>query len=213
MDFSWEVDIRPADSPLGKVLLGGIACWTSLGSEGARLLYESDAQGTIVALHTLFDFNGRKYYTSLPISNERLVIEGGCLILEHDTPDPQEPEQFDPSQFPEGPCGLGQVPVGHDGQVGREPEGEYTCVEYASYSVCQDCWTEDGVWQAESTSSATLVARGSIDNVSVSAWATLCDEPDQAVNIRDGDSVDYSLTGRTTYRVSPSPEELGYQRL
>ncbi len=217
MDVSWELDAQPADSPLVKTLLGGIACWTHFDTQGIKLLYETDAQGTIVAVHTLFDINGRKYYTtSSPVVIDSLVVRDGCLAWEFDmpdVPDPQAPEDFDPSQFPEGPCGLGRVAVGHDGQVTREPEGEYICLEYTSSSTCRDCWMEDGVWHAESSSSASWVARGSIDDVSVSTWATLCDEPDQAVNIRDGDSVNYSLTGRTTYRVSPSPEELGYQRL
>lgn len=211
-EFSFELDAVPADSALVKVLLAGTTCQPALDTQEGKMLYEVGQQGVVLSLTTLSEIMGQKSYIRIPLSfDQRFVVEDGCLSFDIEMPEEDELPEFDPTELPKGPCGLGQLAIGHEGMVISEPEGEYVCVQVSITSVCRDCWAEDGVWYGESVMSGSYVALGSIDNVSVSTWALLCGEDDQPVSIRTGDRVDYTQTIRTEYRMSPSPEELGYE--
>lgn len=221
MESSFETQAEPADSALAKVLLAGIDCWGDTDYGAGTILYEVDAQGIVVSLHVLTNMNGQRLFTSQPPSDvRRFVVDDGCLRLEQETTTSGGPFTFewgDPATFgaaemPDGPCGVTGIAIGHEGIVIDQPAGEYICVRADFDSTyCRDCWEADGVWYEEWEMSGSYVALGSIDNVSVSTWAFMCNEEDRPVSIHAGDQLDFSWTMRTEFRSSPSPEELGYQ--
>ncbi len=225
---SFDVNVVPADSSFAKVMLGGMSCWPQFDTGDVAILYEIGQQGEVLSVVSLMEFGGEKVYmTTAPYLNQRFVVTDGCVALETDFPDqgelpdldptevPDEPEPpgFDLPETPESPCEWGQLPLGHDGVAFGTQEGDYICVRSEFGSACHDCWVQDSAWHEESVFSGSYVALGSIDNVSVSAWATVCDQPDQRVSIAEGDRVDFTWTMQATYRMSPSPEDLGYEAL
>ena len=212
MEWSFQLDAVPADSELFKVLLGVASCQQQFDAGNVGILYEVGQQGEVLALITLTGAGDQKFYIRTdPSSNQRFVVEDGCLTFKYDFPDEYTLPDFDPTEIPQGPCGVGQMAIGRDGQIVGEPVGAYICVEANFNSACHHCWVADGAWHEEYIVKGSYVALGSIDNVSVSGWAAMCDQADEPVSIRSGERVDFTWTMGTTYRTSPSPEELGYQ--
>lgn len=223
---SFDVNAVPADSSLAKVMLGGMSCLPQFDAGDFAILYEVGQQGEVLSVVSLTAVGGEKVYmTTAPYLDQRFVVTDGCLALETDfadqdefpdvgpieVPDESEPPGFDLPETPESLCEWGQLPVGHDGVAVGTQQGPYICVRSEFSSACHDCWVEDSAWHEESVFSGSYVALGSIDNVSVRAWATACGQPDQRVSIAEGDRVDFTWTTQTTYRTSPSPEDLGYK--
>ncbi len=212
MESSFQLDAMPPDSPLAKVIFGGISCQQQFDAGDVAILYEVGQQGEVLSLVTLTGSGDQQFFFRTdPPFNQRFVVTDGCLTLESDIPDQDMLPDFDPTKIPEGPCRPGQLPIGHNGVAFSTQEGPYICVRVEFGTTCHDCWVEDGAWREESVFSGSYVALGSIDNVSVRAWATACDQPDQRVSIAEGDRVDFTWTMQATYRTSPSPEELGYE--
>lgn len=213
MEWSFQLDAMPADSPLLKVIFGGISCQQQFDPGDVAILYEVGQQGEVLSLVTLTGSGDQQFFIRTdPPFNQRFVVTDGCLTLESDISDQDMLPDFDPTEIPEGRCRPGQLAIGEEGHVVGQPEGDHICIQAGSMnSACQDCWVEDGAWHMELVVSGSYVALGSIDNVSVAGWAAVCNQPDQRVSIVEGDRVDFTWTTGAAYRTSPSPEELGYQ--
>ncbi len=214
MEWFFQLDATPADSTLLKVIFGGINCQQQFDLGDVAILYEVGQQGEVLSVVTLTGSRDQRFFirTDSPF-NQRFVVTGGCLTLESVVPDQGMPPDFDPTEIPEGPCGLGHLAIGEEGLAFSTQDGAYICVRPEFGSACHDCWVEDSAWHEESVFSGSYVALGSIDNVSVSGWAAVCDQPDQRVSISEGDRVEFTWTIQATYRPSPSPEDLGYEPL
>jgi len=214
LDF--ESDVQPGESPLMKVMFPSVLCQPDLDFDAVSMLYEVDATGTVIAIHTLMEMSGRPIYMSTaPTMGQWFTVEDGCLKLNYDLPDVDLPDDdlpdLDPPEISQGPCPAGQLAIDRQGLVVGEPNGPYVCVQADNAPSCRSCWQENGVWYEENEVSGTYIALGSLDHVSVSTWAQLCNGSNGAVDIYAGDRASFNWITRTSYRMSASPEELGYE--
>ncbi|MCZ7597035.1 MAG: hypothetical protein M5U09_03725, partial [Gammaproteobacteria bacterium] len=174
----------PADSPLAKVLFRGSLC-TSVDWDFPMptVLSEVDAQGVVVAQIVLMDSAGVKYYTRIAFLLPDAVCRGERL------PGPRHRHTFDnANRCGHRPARSGcQQPSDAGVRLGSadrrshrrvsllsQPSGDYICVETQIGSYSHDCWHENGAWYDETVSTRTYRALGSLDGVSVSAWAQAC---------------------------------------
>lgn len=207
--------IQPPDSDLGKVIWPTLMCGTMQGfdTNDLILLYELDAQNVVTATIVLMEVAGQKYYMrTAPEIDQWLEIEDGCLKLTIDDPEGSDVPLLSPDDLPAGPCDPGQLAITRDGPVFTEQvEGDYTCIAIEDQDSCHDCWQENDTWVEELRGSGAYVALGSLDQVSVATYSQICGGDVEAVNIVEGDRMEFDFTMRTTYELSLSPEELGYQ--
>lgn len=206
MSMAFETDVEPADAPLAKVLFRSVACWEDSVSSAPLMLYEVGLEGEVLAIISLMEWDGGKVYTRTPMpGDQRFEVGDGCLSLAYDA----DCVEFDLTHIPYGPCGLGWPVITRQGQADGEPGGDYICVT-GTASHCSDCWVADGAWHNEVSRGGSYVALGSIEDVFVPG---ACGQPEEYVDIASGDRVQFSLAFRITYRMSASPEELGYEEL
>jgi hypothetical protein len=212
MIASFDLEAQPVDSALLRVF-GVAAAGCEMALPG-RVLYEIDDQGKIIAYVTLFEYEGEKIYTKTPTQDDsRFVIEDNCLELTGEGQS-ESPGPIDVPITSPGICGAGAqtaFAVDRDGPVFGTPTGDYVCVQGDVDYACRDCWEEGGSWFSVDALAGSYTSLGSLDGVSVSAWAMVCNEPDVPVDIHAGDSAVYEMATTIEYRQSPSPEELGYE--
>ena len=216
---STDIDFTasPPDSPLAKVLYPQALCGNGFGPSqsvpgSGKQLYEVGPNGEVLAVCTLTEAFGARSAVCLPFDELQFVIEDGCLRL--DTP--YETANFDIEDFvrdqaADSPCGPGEMPLSRKGVLGVVEPGEpYICIRFEFERHCRDCGFRDGAWFETIESRFSAVARGSLDGVSAETYARLCNSPESTVNIRSGDRVTITQSYTVTYRVSPSPADLGY---
>lgn len=206
----------PADSALAKVIYQAALCPEKHGTSEIPLLYEIDAQGNILAMISLYETGGQKLFYRVALSGEKLTVENGCVRSTREATDTTglTGGGTGGGGVTVGPCGVGQVPITREG-LDYTPDGDYICVEVHSVSACEDCRVEDDVWRYELVATAYLVAQGTLSGVSIEGWATVCDpaQKNATVTINSGDRVDIVQTTTFEYRVSQSPEALGYTQI
>ncbi len=221
-----DFDTSPADSSLARVFspwgfqTGASTCENVPPPVGDfRILYEIGADGEVLNRFMLSEVDGEKTFVTIPaMPGMRFVVEDGCLTFgfddSSDEPEDTEDDPSDPdSEIDSGPCGEEQVALGRDGKImDSETTEEFICLALPDpeSQTCMTCSKQSDAWQMEAEVSLTVTALGTLDNVSVSTWATLCGEEDVPVTINEGD--EYTLSMSTTMVVTPSlsPEELGY---
>lgn len=207
----------PADSPLAKVLYpqalcgGGFVPGQSVPGSATQL-YKVGPDGGIVAVCTLTEAFGARTAMCLPIDEWQFVLEDGCLRLNR----PNEIGDFDLEDFirdqsADSLCGPGEMPLSRKGILGViEPGEPYICIRFEFERHCRDCGFRDGAWFETTESRFSAVAVGSLDGVSAGIYAQLCNVPETTVDIHSGDHVTITQSYTVTYRLSPTPEDLGY---
>ncbi len=209
------LDADPAASALGKVTFQAALCADTGGGVAQCPLYEIAEDGTVLYIISLMEMNGQKVYWKQAVTNQRLRVVDGCLVSGLDTTQQGDDDDFDPNDLPQGPCGFGRFAIDRNGVMTQNPQTPYICVETHTVSSCHDCWVEGDVWYERIVTTAYYVALGTLDGISVVGWAAVCDpqNANATVTISAGDRVDFTWTFVIEYRVSPSPEEMGYAQI
>ncbi|MBN2447685.1 MAG: hypothetical protein JXO22_13210 [Phycisphaerae bacterium] len=213
---SLDIDVTPTDAPLAKVIFQAALCFDTSELEGYSVLYEVDSAGNVTSTISLMDNGATKMYLRTATSGQSFSVEDGCAIMESTaTTDDDADDTDDLIDPPDNTCGPMSFPVTRDGMTFDTPTGDYTCVEVHATSVCTDCWQDADGWHQTIVATGYYVAQGTLDNVSVSSWAAVCDpsNPDATVTITEGNRIDFTMTTQIDYLISDSPEDLGYEEI
>jgi len=223
-----SLEIDPPDSALGAVVFPSFACDASSGFSQdlienyyAQMVMEIGPGGEWLSTCTLQDGGDEKIADcSAPSSATRFMIEQGCLT-EAVTPDGYDADVvFDAwdSYYDDGDAGFfdvlcpeDQIPLWRYGDsLFPDPDGEYICLAVEITTACLDCTEEDGVWSHRTQVTSEFVALGDLDNTPISGYDAYCENELDPIDIRAGDRVTVTQTLAYEYRVTASPDVLGY---
>ena len=228
---NYDVTVSPEDSALAQALLGENPSGTYDALDDAsgssyRYLYEVDADGKVKATYSLYESQGKKYFTvSTASTTLTFSVDEGCLALRGPDYDPNDETAMFSQGDPNGPCGEDAFELTQEGGTWgislfdpnetEAEEPEHICVSMEITDVCIDCWYADGVWHEKFKYVITLTALGSLAGVNVRAEYDPND-PNSAgasagtVDIENGDTVKITWEVEMTYATTASPSELGY---
>lgn len=219
-DYLLSVD-RP-ESPLAQVLAPYIACsegriTSNEGASMARDLLRVGADGEIMARYSLSQAFGRKIASFLTVENERFVVEDGCLHLQRDhASQPFDSDAFLPADTdtPDSTCGPGRLALYRGGLFGaRDADDEPVCVRFEVQKSCRDCGFENGEWVESIEMRYAFVSEGTLEGIDPARITGRCDESEGPLSIHVGDRITFTLKYTQRYRLSSSPQELGYEEI
>ena len=225
LDVVDDTSLTPADSDLAKVVAPGALCPAVINAGMAQVavyLYEIDDAGTLLSIAMpLYTEAGVVYYARSEVGADLDVgywVWEGCLAMGSDPG--ENPDSFDPigdtfdvsDDTVFGPCPAGQLAIGRAGYVtDTDATEEYICIEREILDTCLVCFEDAAGWHTRVGMTWRLTALGTLDNIAVSDWMSLCETDDATpVTIHEGDTVTIESATVTTYAPSASPEELGW---